>query len=456
MNNKLPFLKMILPILTISFTILLVSCSSDYTNDISDPEVKTATTAKKTVLAAKKILILAPHNDDEALGCAGIIEQAITNGDQVKVVVAVCYNNSTRIQETINAMASLGVSSSDLIFLGYPDWGKSYSVSFLYKLYYAPSETTVIGAGTTKGFDPNFQDYHYTKFGSHGTYTKATFRQDIESIVNDYLPTEVYVTSFYDLHGDHSAFYSFAKDAIINAGYSTSLFTYLVHDINEQNTSNYWPQRETSLTSVMRTYNAPGFSAQVPALDWTKKILVPVPTDMLLIPRNQNRKTSCIALYPSQNPAAYNNYLNSFVKTDELFWKEDFPVVIPDPVKIDDRTPTITYLGTWSNTSNSSYFMSTGTYSTTAASYSQFTFTSTNIKWYGVRGSDHGKADVYIDNVYDATVDCYGSGWTANYLLYTKTGLSPGAHTIKVVVRSDKNPSSTYRYVEIDSFDINS
>lgn len=124
--------------------------------------------------------------------------------------------------------------------------------------------------------------------------------------------------------------------------------------------------------------------------------------------------------------------------------------------RIDDRDPAITYSGIWKNTSSPAYYLSTGKYSyaTTTNSYCQFAFYGASIRWYGVKATDHGKADVYIDGVLDKIVDCYYSGvWTANTLLYARTGLAPGPHTIKIVVRSDRNPSATESYIEIDAFE---
>lgn len=65
-------------------------------------------------LKNKKLLIFAPHCDDEVLGQAGVIERAISQSSEVKVVnVTDCNKHRigpVREQETLSALAVLGVS----------------------------------------------------------------------------------------------------------------------------------------------------------------------------------------------------------------------------------------------------------------------------------------------------------------------------------------------------------
>ncbi|GGD72523.1 discoidin domain-containing protein [Paenibacillus nasutitermitis] len=118
-----------------------------------------------------------------------------------------------------------------------------------------------------------------------------------------------------------------------------------------------------------------------------------------------------------------------------------------------DTDPGITYSGSWSSSAYDGYYNSDYHASNTANDYAQYTFTGTSISWVGPRGINEGKADVYIDGVLDTSaIDLYASSGQLQQVLYTKTGLSPGSHTIKVVVRSDKNPSSSGYYVLVDAF----
>jgi LmbE family N-acetylglucosaminyl deacetylase len=74
-----------------------------------------------------KILIVAPHPDDEALMFSGVVYSALSRGEPVKIVMmtngdltGVSMGN-TRQDETVSAMSGvLGILESNIIFLGYP------------------------------------------------------------------------------------------------------------------------------------------------------------------------------------------------------------------------------------------------------------------------------------------------------------------------------------------------
>lgn len=118
-----------------------------------------------------------------------------------------------------------------------------------------------------------------------------------------------------------------------------------------------------------------------------------------------------------------------------------------------DTDSGIAYSGSWTYSAYAGYYNSDYRVSNTLNDYAQFTFTGTSISWIGPKGINEGKADVYMDGVLDASaIDLYASSEQLQQVLYSKTGLSPGSHTIKLVVRSDKNPSSTGYYVLVDAF----
>ena len=62
----------------------------------------------------------------------------------------------------------------------------------------------------------------------------------------------------------------------------------------------------------------------------------------------------------------------------------------------------------------------------------------------GIKAENCGKADVYLDDLRQKTVDCYAETATPYQFAFVKTGLDPKVkHTIKVVVRGDKNARSS-------------
>ncbi|MNG04150.1 hypothetical protein D3C84_872610 [compost metagenome] len=111
----------------------------------------------------------------------------------------------------------------------------------------------------------------------------------------------------------------------------------------------------------------------------------------------------------------------------------------------------LSYTGSWYISGQpEGYYNETDHYTVSAGSEAQYTFNGTSISWYGVKGFDHGKADVYIDGVLDATVDLYQETRAQQTLCYTKSGLTDGSHTITIVLRSDTNPLAEGNFVEVD------
>jgi LmbE family N-acetylglucosaminyl deacetylase len=93
----------------------------------------------------KTIVILAPHPDDEALCCAGVIQNALQQGNAVKIVVVTNGDSYypgvplgyQREAESVAGMAVLGLGEQDIIFMGYGDQS-------LLDLYQSTSPATVI------------------------------------------------------------------------------------------------------------------------------------------------------------------------------------------------------------------------------------------------------------------------------------------------------------------------
>lgn len=123
---------------------------------------------------------------------------------------------------------------------------------------------------------------------------------------------------------------------------------------------------------------------------------------------------------------------------------------------IDDYHPAVSYSGAWTPTYLPQYLPDridfSETYSNTANSYAELAFVGTGVTWIGNTYTNRGLADVYIDGVLQATVDCYAATWTSQVALYGTTGLSDSTHVIRVVVTGQKNPSATDCIIVIDAF----
>lgn len=134
--------------------------------------------------------------------------------------------------------------------------------------------------------------------------------------------------------------------------------------------------------------------------------------------------------------------------------KADFPAVYGNGGFTWVNDASVTVGGTWTTVSGSNYvdsYSEDERHSTTSGNYAQYTFTGTSVKLVGSLGSDRGKADVYIDNVLASTVDLYSPIALNQHVIYQNEGLSSGQHTIKAVVRNDKNASSSGYKVSLDA-----
>ena len=74
-------------------------------------------------LRGERLLVLAPHPDDEVIGCGGLLALHLRDGRQVRVVIATdgaeAGNAEVREQESQRALLVLGIVPTD--FLHFPD-----------------------------------------------------------------------------------------------------------------------------------------------------------------------------------------------------------------------------------------------------------------------------------------------------------------------------------------------
>ncbi|BFT71139.1 DUF4073 domain-containing protein [Paenibacillus sp. P36] len=123
-------------------------------------------------------------------------------------------------------------------------------------------------------------------------------------------------------------------------------------------------------------------------------------------------------------------------------------------VKVDDRDAAVVYTGSWNNYSDGGDYSGTEKYSNTAGDSAQFTFTGTSIQLISMKQRNMGNIDVYLDGVLvQADIDCYAPSTIKQVVLYSKTGLTAGQHTIKVVVKGTKSAQAVDKIGAIDAFE---
>jgi hypothetical protein len=110
------------------------------------------------------------------------------------------------------------------------------------------------------------------------------------------------------------------------------------------------------------------------------------------------------------------------------------------------------YSGVWRTRTNTVYSGGTARETTASAASATFVFRGTRVSWIGTRSVARGKARVYIDGVLQATVDQFGAATTYRLPIWTRSGLAPGVHTIKVVSTATRNPSASSTMIDVDGF----
>jgi len=193
----------------------------------------------------ERILIFAPHPDDEAIGCAGIIQEALAAGAEVNVVYLTngdhnqaafivyekriplrtgefIHMGEVRYREAIKAMKLLGLDESKLVFLGYPDFG----TLTIFRDFWQTAKPFV-------SMLTRISRVPYQKNLSYGApYTGESILADVKQVLKDYRPDKIFVSHPSDTNVDHKAFYLFLQVALSDLEGeipSPKIYPYLIH-----------------------------------------------------------------------------------------------------------------------------------------------------------------------------------------------------------------------------------
>lgn len=219
-------------------------------------------------LAPPDLMVVAPHPDDEALNCAGVMQQALEQGGRVSVVILTNgggYPRAaaalTKVPEealrpkhylqlarerqrmSLESMALIGGRRGDLFFLGYPDGG----LADLHRLKGDAAYTSRVN-GFSQTYGPLVPDHHTARHGGPAPYRPAALVEDLAGLIRERRPREIYVTNEVDTHPDHQAAFRFARDAALRAGFRGPLLTYVGHGDGRPDL----PVRRVELTEAQR------------------------------------------------------------------------------------------------------------------------------------------------------------------------------------------------------------
>jgi LmbE family N-acetylglucosaminyl deacetylase len=268
----------------------------------------------------ERILVVAPHPDDETLGCGGLMQEAaargaavqialVTNGDASELSVvfgerelpwspqAFINLGQRRQHETLRAVASLGIPPDHVHFLGYPNNG----LVALWRPEHWPYSRLYRSPRTAVSLSP-----YVRSLTRDAPYCGQQVLSDLITLLREVQPTAIFVTHPQDVHPDHwatCAFVQYALATIAARGAqwarNTRVYGYLVH----------WPR-----------YPLPRrFSPRLPLLppselasDHRQWLRLP------LSPQVAQTKLRAIRDYHSQEPV-FARLLLDFARANETF-----------------------------------------------------------------------------------------------------------------------------------------
>ena len=195
----------------------------------------------------QRILILSPHCDDESLGSAGLIQEALRKNIEVRVVIATNGDGflfatmedfrrlypshadfirmgNLRQQESLAAMQVIGLRPDQVTFLSYPDrgtpslWNNNWSANDPYRSPYIGDDKS---------------PYAIT-YNPKSVYAGEDYLADLQSILASYRPDLIIYPHPDDVHPDHWGLSAFTRLTIAllkkaDPSYHPDMYAYLVH-----------------------------------------------------------------------------------------------------------------------------------------------------------------------------------------------------------------------------------
>lgn len=254
-----------------------------------------------------KVLIIAPHQDDEILCAGGLIQKCIEAGDIITVLFATNGDflspeiAKLRYYESCEALSQLGVTEKQIFYLGYGDTGMRYSHSFLRKLLFADMDTPFETPFSHMTYHPAGKEtVHVMYTGIESVQTKKAFISDMSWVIKKVDPDLLIIPHPEDRHGDHAAIYEFLKYIDIFE-YIPVCMSYIIHGGDDNN----WPPRNTFHFVCPPVISLP---------EWNKRIAIP------LTKQQQQKKQYIIHSFKTQINTDSNDFLLSFAKQEEIFF----------------------------------------------------------------------------------------------------------------------------------------
>jgi LmbE family N-acetylglucosaminyl deacetylase len=258
--------------------------------------------------AQDRVLVIAPHPDDESLCCAGILQRARSNGAATAVVWITAGDGfaldamlvehslwprqadlrllgAQRLTEAAAAAIELGVPRAQQFFLGYPDRGVAALMSDYYQHSYRSDSTGLSAVPYAQALSPS------------AAFTGSNLERDLASVIDQFAPTLVLAAAPQDRHPDHNASGALARRLLARRGQLDRLRYWIVHAPHWPDPRRYRPEMSLPPPAVAS------------ALQWQS---------LPLTGAERAHKLAALREHRSQIQVM-ESFLLSFVRANELF-----------------------------------------------------------------------------------------------------------------------------------------
>ena len=269
------------------------------------------------ISSGTRLLVVAPHPDDEVIAAAGLMQRVHEAGGAVHVVYLtdgdgypegvkredgnrkltyIDYRDYGRIRqkEARTALAELGLDDRAATFLSFPDSG----LCKLIRTYWSERRSAYRSPFTRLDRPPESE-----WIVPDTEYRGEDLTQELARLMAEFRPTEILVTRREDQHADHCAAWYFVADALgdvrrVYPELTPDVLTYVVH-------FNDWPFEDA------------GPSLAPPeglgrASSWIR---------LPLTPAQMRAKRAALKRYRTQQQAM-GWFLDAFVRSNEIFSRQ--------------------------------------------------------------------------------------------------------------------------------------
>ncbi|MCI9584160.1 PIG-L family deacetylase [Clostridiaceae bacterium] len=273
----------------------------------------------------KKMLVLAPHPDDELLLAGALIYTL----KKKKYDITVAYftgddssagRGAVRMREAVEALDVLGIRRDNVVFLGYGNNWKNGT-----HLYNMPEDHVAVSyAGRTETYGlEDHPEYCMLKSGTHRPYTRQNAKEDIRSLIMD-IGADLIICVDFDSHADHRALSLLFEEVMGEILHSDETYRPIVlkkfayAGMNSAKWDYYYsPMLETQPGYVSERLD-PRYECDNPVFRWEDRIQLK--TDK----RTRTRHISSNILYKAacrHKSQKFDRRVGTFANADMVYWQ---------------------------------------------------------------------------------------------------------------------------------------